>query len=304
MSTELLAFAATHHGLFTTAIAADHGLDRSRLHRWTSTGRVERVAPAVYRVSGAPPTWRQELLAVVWSSPWTLASHRAAGALRGLDGTRPGRVEVVTPRWTRRRRRGVIVHESLDLRPCDVDEVDGIPCTTLVRTLVDLPAVVHEFRAGQALDHAARGDRSVLARVRSRHLEVARRGRDGTVALRGLLAERGAGDGIPGSGFERRALRLIEDSALPRPVCQHQVVDGSFTCYLDLAWPRHMVAMECDSLAHHFGERAHRWDRERRRTLTRLGWSVLEFTYEDVVDRPHVVLRDLAHHLLSPKLRT
>lgn len=304
MPVDLLDFAARHHGLFTAADAAVHGVDRSKLHRWSTSGRVERIAPAVYRVVGAPHSWRQELLATVWSGPQILASHRAAGALRGLDGVRPGRIEAVTPRWTRRARPTATVHESLDLRGVDVDEVDGIPCTSLVRTLVDLPAVVHEFRAGQALDHAARQDRRVLALVRARHLEVARRGRDGTVALRALLAERGQGDCIPGSGFERRALRLIQGSDLPRPVCQHQVREGDFTCYIDIAWPEHMVAMECDSLAHHFGGRAHQWDRERRRRLTRLGWAVIEFTYEDVTRRPHVVLRDLADLLPLPKLRT
>ncbi|HXH58363.1 type IV toxin-antitoxin system AbiEi family antitoxin domain-containing protein [Iamia sp.] len=299
MSAELLSLAAAHHGVFTHAQAASRGVDPSRLRRWEKAGWVERVGPGVYRVAGAPASWREALAAAVLSVSGALASHRAAAALHGLDGIRPGRIELVVPRWSRRHRAGLVVHESTDLRPVDSGEVDGIPCTTLVRTLVDLPAVVHEFRAGQALDSAARRDRSVLSRVSARHLEVARRGRDGTVALRSLLAERGIGDRIPDSGFERMALRLIENSALPRPVLQHMVRDGDFLCYLDLAWPHQLVAMECDSLEHHFGARAHQWDRERRRHLTRLGWTVLEFTYQDVAHGGGgVVLRDLTHHLL------
>ena len=51
-------------------------------------------------------------------------------------------VEALVVRGGRRRRapRGVVLHETLDLKATDVDEVDGIACTSLIRTLVDLPA--------------------------------------------------------------------------------------------------------------------------------------------------------------------
>ena len=48
--------------------------------------------------------------------------------------------------------------------------------------------------------------------------------------------------------------------------------------------------MECDSLAYHFGEVAHQGDRTRRRRLTRLGWDIYEYTYQDVTKRPTTVL--------------
>lgn len=295
---DLFSFAEEHHALFTTDHAANHGLASHDLSRMIGRGRIDRVAPTVYRVRGAPHSWRQQLLITVWSIPGGLASHRAAGALWELDGLRPGRIEAVTPRWERRRRTdGAIVHESLDLIDRDVDEVDGIPCTSLVRTLVDLPAVVHEFRAGQALDHAARVDRSILRQVSDRHAEVARRGRNGTAALRELLAERLGESASPGSGFERRFLRLIGDSALPAPELQHAVRIDGHTFRLDVAWPAAMLGVECDSLAHHFGQHAHERDRRRRRLLARRGWTIIEFTYADVIDRGPMVLRELGHHL-------
>ncbi len=63
---------------------------------------------------------------------------------------------------------------------------------------------------------------------------------------------------------------------------QHAVRDGDFVAYLDLAWPAVRWAVECDSLAHHSGKRAHEWDRARRRRLKRLGWDVVEVTYDQV----------------------
>lgn len=280
------------HGVFSTAQASEIGVATSTLQRWLGAHRIEFVSGGVYRVVGAASTWHQRVAVACLTIPDGLASHRCAARLWALDGFARAPVEVMTQRWRRLERRpdGIVVHETKDLVAADLDERHGIPCTSLVRTLVDLPAVAREFRAGQALDHASRHDNTILPRVRQRHREVARRGRNGTVVLRRLLLERGAGDRKVDSGFERRALRLIDASQLPRPVTQHMVRNGDFVAYLDIAWPDHMVGMECDSYEHHSGQRAHQWDRSRRRQLTALGWDIREFTWNDVMhDGPGVV---------------
>ena len=291
---DLFDLAARQHAAISLAQARDLGLTDARVRGLVRRGVLERAAPGVYLVRGAPPTWRQRLAVATLSIPGSLASHRAAARLRGLDGFERAPVEVLVERGAKRRRqpRSTVLHETLDLEASDIADVDGIACTSLVRTLVDLPAVTHELRAGVALDQAMRVDPSILLRVGERHREVARKGRDGTVALRALLAERGVGE-LVDSGFERRALRLIDAGGLPRPVTQHHVVDGDFECRLDIAWPDHLVAMECDSLRHHMGERAFRWERRRRRGLAALGWTVLEFTYREVTQDGSMVLREL-----------
>lgn len=45
------------------------------------------------------------------------------------------------PRFQREAPPGVIIHRSPPLHPDDLDEVDGIPVTSLARTLVDLAEV-------------------------------------------------------------------------------------------------------------------------------------------------------------------
>lgn len=300
---DLFDLAAQQHAAFTLDQARAAGLTDDQVRGLVARGVAERAAPAVYRLRGVPPSWRQRLAVATLSIPGSMASHRAAARLRRLDGFDRAPIELLVERGAKRRRqpRAAVLHETLDLKAPDIDEVDGIACTSLVRTLVDLPAVVHEFRAGVALDQAVRVDPSVLHRVGERHREVARKGRDGTVALRALLAERGVGE-LVDSGFERRALRLISGSHLPRPVTQLRIVDGDFECVLDLAWPDHLVAMECDSLRHHMGERAFRWERRRRRGLVALGWTVLEFTYREVTREGPMVIRELDRHLCA-KLR-
>jgi hypothetical protein len=51
--------------------------------------------------------------------------------------------------------------------------VDGIPVTSVVRTLADLGAVASQDRVGQALDDACRRKLVTLAHVRARFVELA-----------------------------------------------------------------------------------------------------------------------------------
>lgn len=247
--TPLAVLAARQHGCITLAQAQVQvaGATEKTIEDLLRHGCLIREQLGCYRFAAAPQTWHQQIMIAVLSVPGGLASHRTAAVLWGLDGFRPGRIEVVTPhgRW---RERDVIVHQSKDLVGGDMSERFGIPCTSLVRTLIDLPAVAHEYRCAQGLDHACRNDRTVLQAVRQRHLEVARRGRNGTVLMREMLDARGAGD-VRGNGFEERTRTLLVGAGLPRPVSQLPVRDGDFRAFIDLAWPERMVGIECDSLA-------------------------------------------------------
>ena len=240
-----------------------------------------RPAPGVFVVAGAPSTWRQRLaIATVSGGAW--ASHRAAAALRELDGYPPRLIEVLTEHGRRRKRTGWIVHESRNLRAVDLDEVDGIACTTTARTILDLPATSHPFLVAQALDHACRRAPGTLDAVVQRHLELPRFGRRGARLMDRMLGERVGSGRFADSGFERRALAVVRRAGLPDPELQHTVRDGDFVAHLDLAWPDVRWAIECDSLAYHSGKRAHEWDRARRRRLKLLGWDIVEVTYDQI----------------------
>jgi len=282
MSSALFSCAAQQHGLLTYKQLRQFGVADATIAGWVQRERLERIAPSVYRVAGAPDTWSQRVMrAVLDSNGW--ASHRTAAALQNLDGHNGSVIEVVVERWKRSSRRdGYKVHETKDLRGVDLTTCNGIPCTSVVRTLLDLPAVEHRFRAEQALDDAYRKDPTVLPLLRERFLQVARRGRNGTTVMRGFLNERPGGFIATGSDFEKLALRAIEGAGIEKPVKQHKVEDGDFMAYLDLSWPHLKFAMECDSLRHHFSKAAFEWDRRRRRRLKALGWEVTEWTYEEV----------------------
>jgi hypothetical protein len=296
--------AARQHGAIARPQLEACGITAKRRRRWVAKGTLVELLPGVYRFGAAPVTWAQRARAATLWLPEALVSHRAAASIHGLRGFDRAPVEIVVDRWSRRSgHRSLIVHESKDLRGVDRAERLGIPVTTVVRTLIDLPAVVPPRRVGDALDGVLRSDPGILETIAARHAEVARRGRNGAAGMRALLRERGASPDLVDSGFERRMLELIADAGLPRPVTQHQVRGDHETCYLDIAWPDLLVGVECDSLAHHLNERAFRWERARRRLLTLQGWHILEFTYREVVDSPAVVAAEIGLALERARAR-
>jgi hypothetical protein len=290
----LWSLASTQFGLFTTAQAASHGVPRTTLDSWLRAGRIERVAPHVYRICGAPPGWHQDAMGVtLHTGGW--AARDTAIALHRLDG-RPRRlpIHVLTERWDRRPvQAGFVAHETRDLRGADLTVVDGIPCLSLVRALIDYAASAHPFYLAQAFDHACRRDRTVLEATRHRFFGLARRGRKGIANMRELLEKRTPGTKFDWSGFESHMNKILEASRLPEPVKNLKIVDGDFTAWIDKAWPDIKFGVECDSLQDHFGEHAHQWERTRRRRLKRLGWELVEYTYDDVVKHPDATRREI-----------
>jgi hypothetical protein len=135
-----------------------------------------------------------------------------------------------------------------------------------------------------------------------RHRELPQRGRRGVRLINDMLAERLGLGRFADSDFGTMAARLVRSVGLPEPVLQHEVRDGEFVAFLDLAWPDIRSSVECDSLAHHSGKGPHEWDRARRRKLKRLGWDTVEITYDDVTTRRQATGREL-RELYEPPLR-
>jgi very-short-patch-repair endonuclease len=284
-------FTRAHHGAITWPEAMALGVTPEQLQAWVRARRLTRPAPQVYLVAGLPETWHQRVRVAAGSgAAW--ASHRTAAALWELDGFDRRMIEVLTVRGRRRKRRSWRVHESRTLRGVDLATVDGIPSTSVPRTLLDLVGVSHPFLVAKALDHACRRDRGILELVSARHAELPMRGRRGARLMSAMLAVR-LGTSHTDSDFETTALRLIRRVGIPEPVLQHEVRDGDFVAYLDLAWPDIKWLVECDSVAHHLDEGAHNWDRIRRRHLKRLGWDCTEVTFDDVTKRPTETAADL-----------
>jgi hypothetical protein len=89
------------------------------------------------------------------------------------------------------------------------------------------------------------------------------------------------------SPMETRLRLIAVLDGLPHPEVQYDVFDpdGRVVARLDLAYPRHRVALEYDG-DHHRERDTFRRDAVRLNRLHLLGWVVLRFTADDVLRNP------------------
>jgi very-short-patch-repair endonuclease len=219
-----------------------------------------------------------------------VASHRSAAILWDFPGMPADIVEVTALRHQRRRACDVIWHESYHLTDRDVTEIDGIPVTRPVRTFLDLGVVLPADSLEQILDDGRRRKMLEIAPI-WRRLEELGDLRPGTKRVRGVLACQVTGNRPAESVLETRFRQLVRGAGLPMPTPQFEVSANGFRARVDFAYPHLRLAIELDGAAHHSGRSAHRRDRDRENQLVALGWRVLRFTWDDVSERPDVVIR-------------
>ena len=145
---ELIALAEEHDGLLTAKQARDAGIADSVLARLTQRGRLERAARGVYRIPHFPSSrFSQYREAVLWAKaddgPQNAAlSHATALAAYGISDASPASVHITVPRNARLRRvrpKWVEIHHA-DLQSDDVTVQEGLPITTVSRTVQDMLA--------------------------------------------------------------------------------------------------------------------------------------------------------------------
>ena len=262
------------------------------MYRRVSTGGLVRVYPRVFRDPAVPESWLQSLTAaLLWVGDEGAASHRAAAALWRFDGCPEGELEFSTPKGSRPQP-GLILHKRT-LPPCDVTRTKGIRVTSPTRTLLDLAGVLGDEGLEIALDSALRKGLTSLTYLQKRFADTKARGRGGSALMASLLAARSSVDQPLDSQLETRFLRLVRREGLPLPDAGVKV--GRFR--LDFAYPKLRLGIELDGYAFHSGKRAWTHDLRRRNELVALGWTVLHFTWDDVMRAPDAVIDELRKHL-------
>ena len=268
--------ATTQHGLVAWQQLIEGGIPGSTTARWVRSGRLVAVQPRVYRVAGAPVTWHQRVLAAVLAAgPGAAASHRTAALLWTMLDEGPN--EIVVPRGRTPQLRGVIVHQTRD--PIPIGRRSGIPVTSPMRTIVARLCAV--------------------AAVEWELARVARPGRRGAGTLREVLDRRALLETPPDGMLEPRFARLLKNAGLPAAAFQHPV--GRYE--IDFAYPDLLLAIEVDGYGPHASRRAFQNDRSRQNELVAAGWTVLRFTWADVVKRPDHVARLIREAIGRAQLR-
>ncbi len=131
--------APRQHALVTLEQLRAVGVTDDQVESRLASGRLRRIRPRVYTVPGVPPTFEQAVLAAALTiGPDAVASHASAAVLWGLPFAERDVVELTTsrPHWVRLA--GVRSHRTITFLRCEHTIRNGIPLTSVARTLVDL----------------------------------------------------------------------------------------------------------------------------------------------------------------------
>jgi hypothetical protein len=188
----------------------------------------------------------------------------------------------------------VRLEETLELPEHHTEIVDGIPCTTVARTLFDLCGDVHAQRAERALDTALARKLVTRAQLWRVLIDLAEHGRKGTVLFRTLLEERTPDYVAPESELESRFIELSKRAGLCEPERQVDLGDeDGWIGRVDFLFRGTRLIVEVDGAEFHDGLVDRRRDEARDGRLTAAGWTVLRFRWDDVVNRPAAVAHSI-----------
>lgn len=162
-----LAKAEVQAGAISRAQILELGGSHSTVTRRARDGRLRTELPGVYVVAGAPASVEQRRwIALLAAGPGAVLSFETAARIHGVSTVPALGPTVVTVRpsgW--QRLPGVTVHQLNDLAPDHVTEVDGLPVTTIERTIVDLAAVWRRGRVRMAVEDAVAAKRTTDAAI-------------------------------------------------------------------------------------------------------------------------------------------
>lgn len=203
-------------------------------------------------------------------------------------------MSAVVPEVTRpkpfRVRVGVKAHHSW-LPHDELVLVDGIPVTSVSRTLLDLAGVLTKYQLERALNEAE--VLRLTGKLSVPDLLERYPRRAGSAALRALFRDRAAVRGITRRELERRFQAVLADAGIPLPRLNAAIsVRGRFF-EADCLWAEQRLIVELDGRESHGTDLAFEKDRERDRLLLVEGWRVTRITWRQLRDDAPAVITDL-----------
>lgn len=230
------------------------------------------------------------MAAVLASGPDAVLSHHSAAALWMIRPTSRSTIDVTVPHATRSSK---LIRRHVSHLPADERTIaDGIPVTTVPRTILDLAAT-------EPLDVV----RALLREMEFRELwsslslwdlierHAGRRGiRKVKAALDGVKDEPA---GERKSPLEERFAPFLRLHRLPLPRFNDWILIGDRRFQVDCHWPDLGQIVELDGWQGHKSRTAFREDRARDRILNVHGYTVTHLTWNQLDDEPDAIAADL-----------
>jgi hypothetical protein len=224
-----------------------------------------------------------EVDGVVWPA---VASHGSAAYLWGIYRYAPERIDVTAP-IRRRAKREFVVHFSSILAPEDRGRREGVPVTSVPRTLLDLAIRAKPDQLDRLLERAEERELLDLRAVE----DVLDRagGHRGRTRLRRALALYQPDPAFTRSRFEKLFRRLVDRAGIPAPSMNF----NEHGYELDAYWPDLRFAVEFDLFETHGSRAAFERDRLRQEELKLLGVEMIRITRPRLQREPEAIIRNL-----------
>lgn len=244
---------------------------------------------------------RAQLLAAGWSTgsgPEAVLSHWSAAALWAVRPNSRSSIDVTTPH---RSRSWHHIHRHLSRIPPDERTLkEGIPVTTVPRTILDLAATEDADTVENLLRESE--FRQLTDRLSLPDLIERYPGKRGTRKVQ-LALDRLKEDpvGRKRSRLEERFAPFLRLHRLPLPRFNDWILLGDKRYQVDCHWPDLRQVVELDGWDGHSTRTAFREDRARDRRLAAAGYRVTRLTWNQLEDEPAAVAADLRELLARPR---
>jgi hypothetical protein len=308
----LLKLAVAQSGAFSSAQAVAAGCSYAHLRHRERTGRIHRVRRGLYLHAGFPRSWLQDLwLEQLAAGDRSAVCGEAAAQLHGFNRFTRQTVEVERVQGGNHEAARGSVHETFWLPPHHVTNVEGLPVTTVARTVFDLaglprhPAAfrneglreIHTKRITWLVNHAIRDHGMRMIDLNRVLAAVGRRGKPGTAIIRAVVADLGVDYEPADSELEDLFLEVCAAFGIEAPDGQINLgTKDRWVGRVDFVWRRAKLIAEIDG-SQHRAPLDRRSDRRRDCDLGGEGWTVIRITWWQLVHEPESVVARLRAHL-------
>jgi len=280
----ILNLAAGQGGVIRKDQALDYGMTVDMIRRRVRTGRWQSIARSVYRIFDMTDPM-DRLRAAIAGLPDAVVSHESAAEMLSIPRVWRGLAVVTVHSRTTHSFPDVTIRRCRDLDESHIATIDGLPVTTMARTIVDLAALLRPRHLASIVDDLLASKKVTVSEVQDVASSVLRRGKPGSTSLRTVLGERAESPNENASRLELLGLDVLRSSQLPDPLLEYPIPWEEQRRF-DAAYPDEKLAIEWDSRRWHTQVEAFERDRRRNRLATLHDWRLVRFTWDDLTTRP------------------
>jgi len=283
--------AAAQEGVVARRQLIGRGVTNDVVTHWLRSGYVFRFLPGVYSL-GRPADADESfwMAGVLFAGEGSVLAGETAAQAWNLGRSATG-IEVVKPLGIHRTITGLAPHQGSEfmfrrgsIEPDDFASIRPIPAMDPARVLIDLSGRVNDRRLRLYFIEAGRNGlltAHCLNRMARRSLGFKNR-----KLLMSLISRWDPTKGRIRSVLEGEFKLVCAEGKLPAPFTNYRI--GRYE--IDAVWLKERVAVELDGRKFHSDAEALVNDSEKARYLKSLGFRVLRFTWNDVVERTEWVI--------------